>query len=320
MLRLPRRWPVGFRSAARLALLAILLFMGWIGFIKLFRWGVDSSSALIMVWLSVLVLLLGGFPGLLGALERIKYKDIEVQLRSRLREVAEAGVISFGEESAAYALSKEGIRLLPDMLRELRSANPQLPVLLRVGIDRSNISWASLLAYVSLIRSIGFEVRMLFFSEANIDEQAKSVNPHRSQILGALTGRTFLRICLRRWPRLISPILGGPSNNWPAEEERVPDANSLIMWIERLRGEVVLRSDHAADEMTLSNFNAHVRPEADRVIVDAEAKPDDLRALRRALDGGDELVIVVREERFLSLVDVCSVARGIAARARVHTD
>lgn len=69
----------------RLLIASILLVVAWVGFLALVNLPTDSNAALVMVWLSILVILFAAFPDLLNRIKRIKLGDLlDIELREAI--------------------------------------------------------------------------------------------------------------------------------------------------------------------------------------------------------------------------------------------
>lgn len=69
----------------------LVIAAAWIGFLRVVKLPVDSNAALVMVWLSALIILLALFPALLNNIKKVKIGEIlEIELREAVTESSTA--------------------------------------------------------------------------------------------------------------------------------------------------------------------------------------------------------------------------------------
>ena len=88
-----------YKTFFKFALIIIIVASAWFGFIFLVgNPPIDTTPALIMVWLSVLIFFLAFFPKIFDRVKRLKLKDFEIELEESVKKsAAEEDFISMDE-------------------------------------------------------------------------------------------------------------------------------------------------------------------------------------------------------------------------------
>lgn len=307
----------------RLLKAVIVLLPVWIGFLYLIRaQPVDPANALIMVWLTALVMILACLPEIFALFKRVKWGDVELELRDTLRDAdSEFHTIQNLDDRFIFTL-KKGLDELADLVKRI-ATRPETPVLMKIDVGHGQVSWPVLYTYVIVLETLGAPIRLLFLdsSEATAASGLSQRRPRHmpvSNILGVLSGRRFLIVCQSRWPALKMLLLsvGWQSHqNLASSEELGFDSHNLARLCDRVRA--VMERDfndlqQLGVRLSCQQFQEWLADEADRLIVDVELGSRDLGVIEKALRQRRKFLIAALGSEFHSVVAVCTLTRHVA--------
>ena len=180
-----------------------VLAMAWYGFIFLVgQPPIDSTPALIMVWLSVFMIFLALFPKIFDRIKRFKLKDFEIEFQESVKKsTAEEDFISM-DEFDDYVFSQKGdFRNLTQILKEAKR-NPDKQILLTVNLrDGDYISIPMLFIYIFFVDLFGNPVNILFITSKKPIRHFSDIS--QKSILGIISGKKAIKIFYDHFPWLM---------------------------------------------------------------------------------------------------------------------
>ena len=97
------------KTLIRLIFVLSVVVGGWYAFLYLVGAPpIDTTSALVMVWLSVVVVLLTAFPKILESIDKVKFKNFEIELQHALDRASTDSVISILDFHEEFAFIRKG--------------------------------------------------------------------------------------------------------------------------------------------------------------------------------------------------------------------
>lgn len=318
-----RRWVAGLGKAL------LVLAPAWGAFLWLMGGRpVDAANALIMVWLSVLLLVLTCLPELFALFKRIKWGDFELEIRDTLARASEADLKTIQNiDDRTMFTTKSGIPELTALIKKV-SSQTDTPVLMKIGLHGKSVSWAVLYLHVLVLEMLGTSTRLLFLDAGGSRRSKSQADFHPrhvpvSHVLGVLSGQKFLVVCQSRWPELKKALFRRGLST--TRESSFPEGGEIYEFELRALCEKV---SHAMRE-PLSNdlpqsedpaldrreFQKWLADEVDRSVVDLDLEGIDPRTLEQILRKGSTFLVTASEGEVRSVVALCSLTREVALEA-----
>jgi hypothetical protein len=302
----------------RILVLVLLVGIGWIGFIYLAGYPpVEETSALIMVWISILLIILAIFPSILNRIKRIKFKDIEVELSDIAREAAEDQVFQINDLDDNFLTEKSNLNNLVKTFKIAR-INRGKPILLIANIKSGYyISIPMLFIYLYLLDISGISVNILFYKSNQSSFNGNLIKDN--SIIGAINGKKFLTSLCERYKWLLRVYSNNFNNSNLSLDDLISDskisnsaAESFLRNMnDRLREFNDNRDEEYLDEKTiiyLAGENLCKR------IADLGSIGRNNNILRDALEKSDEFIILTEGNAFKAVVALCKISNTIALR------
>ncbi len=293
----------------RVVLSGLVVAAAWYGFLRLVKKPpVETNAALVMVWLSALVVLLALFPKILDAIKKIK--DFEIELQEAVAKSTTEDYISLFDLDGGLVVAKGDFRRLQQLL-ELVRGQPTRPVLLIANLrDGHYISKPVLFIYAFFLEQIAHSVTVLFVSAP---DDAAPGDMASESIVGAISGRALLQVFRRHFPWFAN--LGGV----PVGDEdplasflkggAIPDSRFFDRIRRRIWGERQVDEDEYLSRDQVQNW---LGPGLNKRTIDVESDSGNLSGIRRALEAGEEFVISMERDRFRSVIALCEFSREVA--------
>jgi hypothetical protein len=303
-----------FKPALKFIFIIGVLAGAWVGFLYLVdKPPIDTTPALVMVWISAIILLIAVFPKIFDKIKRLKVKDFEIELQETVKRTSEEDFISM-DELDDYVFSQKGsFRNLTDILRQAKR-NPKKPILLTANLrDGRYISTPMLFVYLFFLDLIGSSVMVLFVSSRNSLRSLKDIS--RKKILGLTSGKTALRIFYDRFPHFYRIFDVSRNSNVSFEEMfrrgKLPDGIDDHLFhrcYEMLREHRLEESEYLTEDDVLTWFSDQLNIKA----VDLDAT--DSTIIKRAIENGDEFVIILKDNTLRSVIALCKITKNISAK------
>jgi len=305
--------------------LIIIIGAGWFGFIYLADWmEFEESSALVMVWVSILLLIFAFFPSILNRIKRFKYKDLEIELSEVVEKAIEEQHIQLDDFDDPLFTHKGNFF---NLIRTFKTAriNPDRPVILTANIgDGTIISITTLFLYLFLFDVSGISVSVLFYKSNEFIKEKKFIK--ENCIIGFISGKKLMNILAERYKWLLKLYKSNSIDNNNNNElnisldELISDSFTNSNDAERLLRNIELRLSNFRDnndEVTLreKTVNNLTGKNLNRRIIDLETVEKDFTVLTNALEKSDEFVILTKDGTFKTVLALCKVARIISLKA-----
>jgi len=314
------------RRLIRVLVAAMILGAVWITFLTLVAGRkFEPEPVLVMVWLSALVAILALDPSLLGAIKAIKLGElIEIELRESLAESSSEGFTVPDQADHGILGPKEGAHALVRLLNRVR-ANPSKPVLLTANLrEDDSISKCMLFIYLWFLQHVAPSVVVLFFAAPHRAAEAQAETIHSSDIIGAASGRTLLRVFQSRYSGLAGIACFGETQQADRHHFEAFLRHGEVppeIFFEHRRSHLVHAAELDGDRLSRENVADWFGSRLSTRKVEAGRASLDVKEITRALERGEEFVITVRDGLFRSVVQVSKLSRQIAkgalaARAR----
>lgn len=297
-----------------------LIASAWYGFIYLVgKPPIATTPALIMVWLSVLVLFLALFPKIFDRIKKLKVKDFEIELQESVKKsTAEEDFISM-DEFDDYVFSQKGdFRNLNRILRDARRF-PEKQILLTVNLrDGHYISIPMLFIYLFFMDIIGNPVNILFNSSRRPIKYFSDIT--QKSILGMVSGKKVMKIFYDRFPWLMRIFEFGRFSDMRIDKffrrgfKEFPSEMFFRDCYSHLRENRHNESEYLTEEDVVSWFGKDLNSR----IVDLDDIESNNLNIKNAIEQGDDFLLVIKNRAFKSAVAVCKVTRNISSKVLIN--
>ena len=305
-----------YKTLFKFAAIMLIVAAAWYGFIYLVgKPPIDTTPALIMVWLSVLIIFLALFPKILDRVKRLKIKDFEIELEESVKKAAvEEDFISM-DEFDDYVFSQKGdFRNLNQILRDARRF-PEKQILLTVNLrDGRYISIPMLFIYLFFMDLIGNPVNILFVSSRRHIKYFSDIT--NNTILGIVSGKKAIKIFYDRFPWLMRIFEFGRFSDMRIDKfihrgfKGFPYENFFYDCYRHLRENRNNENEYLTEEDVISWFGNDL----DSKIVDLDNIELNNQLIKNAIEQGDEFLLIVKNGVFKSAIAVCKVTRNVSSK------
>lgn len=305
-----------YKVAFKFAFIILIIASAWYGFIYLVgKPPIATTPALIMVWLSVLVLFLTLFPKIFDRIKRLKVKDFEIELQESVkRSTAEEDFISM-DEFDDYVFSQKGdFRNLNRILRDARRF-PEKQILLTVNLRNGHyISILMLFIYLFFMDIIGNPVNILFISSKRPIKNFSDIT--QKSILGIVSGKKAMKIFYDRFPWLMRIFDFGKFSDMRIDKffrrgfKEFPSEmffRDCYMYLRENRNN---ENEYLTEEDVVSWFGKDLNSR----IVDLDDIESNNLNIKNAIEQGDDFLLIIKNRAFKSAVAVCKVTRNISSK------
>ena len=296
---------------------AAIVAGAWYGFLSITKPPpIDTTSALVMVWVSVFVLLFSLFPSILDKVKKIKVRDFELELQETVVKATSKDFLSIPGLDNHIFSTKGDLRYLSAIIEQAARV-PDKPVLLVVNLRNDHyISIPMLFVYLFFLDLVGASITVLFVSSRQHIRTLSDIR--RDSILGAIVGKRVMRVFLERFPRL-SRIFDfrGFNDNISFEDffrsGRFRDErfeHFLRRILEMMHDLVENRSEYLSIRDVQNWFGSDLS----RHIIEVSVSEIDIREIRQAISREDEFLLVLSDNKLNSVVSVCFLTRDMTRK------
>ncbi len=291
----------------------------WYGFLSITkRPPIDTTPALIMVWISVFVLLFSLFPNILDKVKKIKVKDFELELQETVAKATSKDFLSIPDLDKHIFSTKGDFRNLTSIIEQAARV-PDKPVLLVVNLrdgDDQYISIPMLFIYLFFLDLVGASITVLFVSSKQHIRTLSDIR--RDSILGAIMGKRVMRVFLERFPQL-SRIFDFRGFNDSIRFEdffvsgRFRDEgfeHFFLRMSEMMHDLNLNRSEY----LSIRDVENWFRSDLSRHTIEVSVSDIDIREIRQAILREDEFLLVLSDNKLNSVVSVCFLTRDMARK------
>lgn len=163
-----------------------------------------------------------------------------------------------------------------------------------------------LFTYAFLLERVARSVTILFVSTPG----GAPLTITNKSVIGTISARSLIQIFLKYQPQLAKVGARLLSDQDRIDEPApIPDPQFL----QRIVGEYTMMTNYR--HLSQREVREWFGPLLSTRIVDIAMDAPDLREIRRALEAGEDFVILVDRERFRSVVDLCYFTRGVTRMA-----
>ena len=325
--RVPKFWK-SFKSLLKrvfpfLAVVAIVAG-AWFAFFSIVTSPpIDTTPALIMVWVSVVVILSALFPSVLERIKKIKVMDFELELQDAVAAARSDEYISIDELDDRIFSTKGGLRNLADIM-ELVIRFPTRHVLLAVNLRNGHhIFIPVLFIYLFFLDLLGASVTVIF---VNSRRKIKKVSDIRDDdIVGAISGKKVLQSFLIRFPRLYRIFDSRGFNEDIGFEELfrggvLSGRVELERLLSRLLAKLLDHEKRRNDYLSVKDVENWFRFDLNTHAVKSTMAPQDVQEIRKAIVEGNELLLVFSDDGLESVISICALTRDVASKAIQELD
>lgn len=305
-----------YKAVLKFVFIILIIAVAWYGFLYLVGDPpIDTTPALLMVWISVIVLLFALFPKVFDRIKRLKLKDFEVELSETVKKQTEEDFISMDEVND-YVFSQKGdFRNLIDIVRQARR-NPDKPILLTVNVrDGDYISIPMLFIYLFFLDMVSNTLNVLFFSSRRPVRNFSDIS--RSSLIGIISGKKVIKTFYNRFPWLYRIFEFERFSNIRMEDflrrdffREHPSDSMFRRCYDFLR-------EHRRNErefLTEGDVVAWFEKDLNNKIIDLDNIESNKQAIKDAIEKGDEFLIILENRAFRSVIAVCKVTRNISLK------
>jgi hypothetical protein len=317
------------------AIALIFILSGvWFGFIRLVKKPpLDTTSVMIMVWVTAVILILALFPSILNNLKKVKVGNVEIELQESIQSSTTENFVSVSDlrlDDARYFLgSKGGPEELFRILRRMYIDRKQ-PVLLTVNL-RSGISKAFLFVYLFLMEKVGNLVIILFTNSSNNIREFQRLE--KNDIVGVISGNNLIKEYYRRFPLLAYELRGENQrifNDGLNDLTTVLSERDIMRFLEQCYETIDRQQRRDAerternqqlergDRLSLSEVDVWLSNSLNKGFVDSSLTKADLESIIRSLMAGDDFLIVTEEKSIKTILVLEKFNRNISNKVLIQ--
>jgi len=294
----------------------VIITAAWYGFLYLVGGPpIDATQALLMVWISVIVLLFVLFPKIFDRIKRLKLKDFEIELSETVKKYSEEDFISLDEVNDYIFSQKENFRNLVNIAKQARQ-NPDKQILLTVNLGSGDyISIPMLFIYLFFLNTVSNTLNVLFFSSKQSITNFTDIS--QSSLIGIISGRKVIKTFYNRFPWLYRIF-----EFERFSETRMEDFVKRDLFIGDY-GEKLFRrcydflqeySRNEREFLRKRDVVAWFKKDLNNKIMDLDNIESIKQAVKDAIEMGDEFLIILENKAFRSVIAVCKVTRNISLK------
>lgn len=316
------------RRIFKFILLVFILILVWIGFLALVPTPpLDTTPALIMVWVTAAILLLGLFPSMIQLIKRIKIGNIELELRDSFSTSQPHDFIS-GMDIGGVSIDaiKGDANNLQTILAQILQRSDK-PVLLTVNLTR-DISKPFLFVYLLFIEPLARSTIVLFVARG--PRFGRLGELRANEIIGVISGKELLRSFYLRFPSLFVGTLSGGTDAGnvlePSGFVQVPSIffiqNLFELCRKRISNDLELelnrnrrfedRANGPLGLLTRREVEVWLKDQLDTHTINASLNQEDLETLRERIIQGDKFIIILQGRHIRSIIELEGVANTIS--------
>ncbi len=297
------------KTIFRLSFVLTVISIAWISFIILVGAPpIDTTPALIMVWVSVSIVLLAVFPKILNRIKRVKVKDLfEIELHDVLDSTISDDIRAFIDLTDTSITGGKGDWNNLISIIERTSSSPSKSLLLVANINGGHyISIPKLFTYLHFLRQVDNPVTVLFIDDPNIDIDLTEIPVNK--IIGAIASDKIYLHLSKRFP-YFNKIFNHFSN---IIDVRKITNGGLDKWITY----IIDFHSHIEQDIYLNVNTIYkwFRNQISTIIIDEDIKSRDIRKIRQSVSKGDEYIIISDGSNLLLVLSVCKLTRDITKR------
>lgn len=306
-----------YKTVLKSIIIILIITSAWMGFLYLVgNPPIETTPALIMVWLSVLILFFSLYPKIFDRIKRLKLKDFEIELNESVKKsTVEEDYISMVEVDD-YVFSQKGdFRNLTDIIKQARR-NPDKPILLTVNLrDGDYISIPMLFIYLFFLDLFGNTINLLILSSRRSIHHFSDIS--KNSIVGVISGKKVLRIFYDRFPRLFRIYEFERFSNIKLENffrrdffREYPNESLFRHCYEFLRENRDNFREFLTEEDVLMWFGKDIN----RRIIDLDNIESNQNVIKSAMEKDDEFLIILKDNTFRSITALCKVTKNISLK------
>jgi len=305
-----------YEVVLKFVFIIVIITAAWYGFLYLVGDPpIDATQALLMVWISVIILLFVLFPKIFDRIKRLKLKDFEIELSETMKKYSEEDFISIAEFSDYIFSQKGNFRNLVDIAMQARR-DPDKQILLTVNLKGGHyISIYMLFIYLFFLEMVSNNLNVLFVSSRRSIRDFSDIS--RNSIIGAISGKKAIKTLYSRFPCLyrIFEFEGFAKIEMDDFLKRgffrEQPGESLFH-----RCFYFLRENHNNEREFLRKRDvvAWFKKALNNRIIDLDHIESNKQAIKDAIEKGDTFLIILENKAFRSVIAVCKVTRNISLK------
>ena len=278
---------------------------------------ISTTPSLIMVWASVIVLLVGLFPGILERIKSIKVKDFELGLQETVAKASSQGFVSISDLDLPIFSTKEHYGNLTKIF-SLALRFPNKPVLLVVNLKKDNyISIIMLQIYLFFLDLVGKSIFVLFISTRRKIQIISDIE--KDSIIGAVSGRKVIQTFFRRFPDLYR-IFDFRTLDSTVQFEQIIRGGIfsdpvLTNFFKNVHNIEFSEGNHFIPQyLTKRDVKEWFYGQLSNYAIDSSISVADLKTVRKALIKEDEFIMIYENRKLESLASLCFLAKDISKK------
>lgn len=271
---------------------------------------IETTPAMIMIWISFAVIIVALFPDLLDKIKKVKFKDFEIELQESVTKATSLDYLS-GSDGPDYHFSdKANFRNLADLFL-LAKRSPEKPILLLVNV-RSNrsISIPALFIYLYFLDLYNSNVVCLFISTRSQFENWRDIN--KEEVIGVVEGKKTLQALLSHFPRLIR-MVSKDEISIPAEMELF-SKNRLVNYFSMIyeeRGRLEFDNNEFLSQNDVRNYFISYLNEEE---INYETSKEDEKTVLNAIIKEKKYLIVYKGNKLYSIIPLELISNDISKK------
>jgi hypothetical protein len=289
-------------------LVAGVLFGAWILFLWLVKEPpLDTTSAMIMIWISFAVAIFTLFPGLLNKIKRIKIKDFDLELQESVTKATSIDYLSISEGPDYHISRKSDFSDFVEIFLRARKKTDK-PILLIVNVrNGSYISIPALYIYLYFLDLHNSNVICLFVSSNTRSDSPREFN--KEDVIGAANGKKVLTSLLDRFPNLIRSITHAEFTEDINLFNRERLKNHFRILYEKMSGEF-RNNEYLTEENIRNYFSGNINNE----FISYDTSQEDEKTILNAIIKGKEYLNILRGNKLYSVIPLEEITNDISKK------
>lgn len=288
----------------------IIIISTWKYFLYLIKKPpIDTTSALIMVWISAIILFITFFPDLFKNIKRFKFKNFEIEMKDSINKISGNDLIKYISAENFITGNKRDFNHLVKLIKKAL-INPNVKFLLVVNIN-NNISIPMLFIYLFLLDLIN-PISVVFISSRNNDVTLENIKTDK--LIGVISGKEVLQDFFRRFPGFSNIFLSEHIANKLSDNDNPSLLNlkteNLLRIYNRLKDDLTNNKEY----LTLENLLSWFTGKLSNHIINIEINNSDLNVLKNAIIYEDEFIILEKQGIINSIVPMCNLTKNISIK------
>ena len=300
-----------WKRAAIFLLVAAALYLAWKLFLSIVKAPpIETTPAMIMIWVSFAVVIFTLFPGLLNKIKRIRIKDFELELQESVTKATSLDYLSVTEGPDYHVTNKSDFRNFAKLFLQAKR-NPKDPILLLVNVrSRKYISIHALFIYLYFLDLYNSNVICLFISSSDPLDNWRDIN--KDEVIGVVEGKKTLQELLFLFPSLIRMVTNDDLTlltdiDLFSKDKLVNYFRTIYEQRERIESD---NNEFLSQNDVRNYFISHLNEEG----INYETSKEDEKSVLNAIIKNEKYLIVYKGNKLHSVIPLVLITNDISKK------